>query len=140
MQSTGHSSIHALSLMSTQGWAIVYVTYVSSTFRSFACHGLLLASPRRSPAVQQGFRLLILDVAHTRQLHGTHSRITWRQASRWRPRLLSPALPRRCCAIAQPERLYRAIAVRVGCDQRHRAADLHIVTFAAKSPNNGAIK
>jgi hypothetical protein len=45
MQSTGHSSMHALSLMSTQGWAIVYVTCVSSTFRLFACHGLLL--PRR---------------------------------------------------------------------------------------------
>src|SRR4051812_44744470 len=31
MQSTGHSSMQALSLMSTQGWAIVYVTDVSST-------------------------------------------------------------------------------------------------------------
>src|SRR5450756_357761 len=26
MQSTGHSSMHALSLTSTQGWAITYVT------------------------------------------------------------------------------------------------------------------
>src|SRR4051812_39789948 len=31
MQSTGHSSMHALSLISTQGSAIVYVTKVSST-------------------------------------------------------------------------------------------------------------
>src|ERR1700736_1593566 len=43
MQSTGHSSIQALSLMSTQGSAIVYVTKVSSM-----CCSMWLLSPRVS--------------------------------------------------------------------------------------------
>src|ERR1700761_2757752 len=34
MQSTGHSSMHALSLMSTHGSAMVYVTDVSSMYCS----------------------------------------------------------------------------------------------------------
>src|SRR6516162_2408257 len=71
MQSTGHSSMHALSLMSTQGSAIVYVTDVSS--RSPPCTAWWAAV--RSAATlgrrEQSFWLLILDVAHTRQPVGT---------------------------------------------------------------------
>src|SRR6478736_4753063 len=47
MQSTGHSSIHALSLMSTQGSAIVYVTEVSSISCQWAA-GLLVGPAENS--------------------------------------------------------------------------------------------
>src|SRR6202034_2281385 len=76
MQSTGHSSIQALSLRSTQGSAIVYVTKVSS--RSPAgC----LAEPVGAdhsgegnfPAMTMSW-LLILDVAYTTQAPGHYAR------------------------------------------------------------------
>src|SRR3981189_1199876 len=88
MQSTGHSSMHALSLISTQGSAIVYVTKVSST-PDWGCGSVILAglaekaaaSMRCSyrydclsvpllhaPPVKRGAWLLILDVAHTSRL------------------------------------------------------------------------
>src|SRR4051812_11549710 len=87
MQSTGHSSIHALSLMSTQGSAIVYVTEVSS----ISCPVGLPVFGRARPKVAAKYPLpvpehssqcaltsaargkgaawlLILDVAHTARL------------------------------------------------------------------------
>src|ERR1700730_19322778 len=76
MQSTGHSSIQALSLRSTQGSAIVYVTKGSS--RSPAgC----LAEPvgaeadwfRQLPGGAMSW-LLILDVAYTTQTPGHYAR------------------------------------------------------------------
>src|ERR1700742_2565147 len=88
MQSTGHSSIHALSLMSTQGSAIVYVTEVSSISCQWGRHGRArrkvaakyplpvlghasqCALTLRRP-VKGSAWLLILDVAHTARL-GTH--------------------------------------------------------------------
>src|SRR5947209_19329169 len=67
MQSTGHSSIHALSLMSTQGAAIVYVTDISSMY----CVWAAVQLARRFGRCSDSIRLLILDVAHTRQPLGT---------------------------------------------------------------------
>src|ERR1700730_19403026 len=46
MQSTGHSSMHALSLMSTQGSAIVYVTDISSMYCVWAAVRLAAALRR----------------------------------------------------------------------------------------------
>src|SRR4051812_207788 len=82
MQSTGHSSIHALSLMSTQGSAMVYVTDVSPV--QWAAGRLGPGSDHREgkyampipgrlsqcvltwrTAPRGGVRLLILDVADT---------------------------------------------------------------------------
>src|SRR4051812_31801946 len=56
MQSTGHSSIHALSLMSTQGSAIVYVTEVSS----ISCPVGLPVSGRARPKVAAKYRWRVL--------------------------------------------------------------------------------
>src|SRR6185295_5033030 len=90
MQSTGHSSMHALSLMSTQGSAIVYVTEVSSISCQWGCQSG--SSPPKSRCkypcrllgrlsqcaltstcpVKGSAWLLILDVAHTARL-GTHT-------------------------------------------------------------------
>src|SRR6476660_7462163 len=87
MQSTGHSSIHALSLMSTQGSAIVYVTEVSAISCQWCCqsfgrarrkvaakyplpllgHASQCALTSTSP-VKGSAWLLILDVAHTARL------------------------------------------------------------------------
>src|SRR4029077_7264804 len=86
MQSTGHSSIHALSLMSTQGSAIVYVTEVSSISCQWGCRSLVGPAESRCQVsvagtwtrvsvcpnfhrpVKGSAWLLILDVAHTARL------------------------------------------------------------------------
>src|SRR6266850_662688 len=90
MQSTGHSSIHALSLMSTQGSAIVYVTKVSSISCQCGCQFLVGPAEKSLPVsdaatwtpvsvcpnlcdrpVKGAAWLQILAVAHTARL-GAH--------------------------------------------------------------------
>src|ERR1700742_2014938 len=67
MQSTGHSSMHALSLMSTHGSAMVYVTDVSSVYCSMWA---AVRSPRRSRPLR-----LKLSVTDTRRFIYTST--TW---------------------------------------------------------------
>src|SRR6195952_955867 len=88
MQSTGHSSMHALSLMSTQGSAMVYVTRclscpvglpvssrVSASWAPRSRRKYALPIPGRLSQCALTFRaaheggawLLILDVAYTNQ-------------------------------------------------------------------------
>src|ERR1700733_11602571 len=81
MQSTGHSSIHALSLMSTQGSAIVYVIDVPSRSPGCCLAEPVGAEPNGSrpiglgnfPAMTMSW-LLILDVAYTTQAPGHYAR------------------------------------------------------------------
>src|ERR1700744_526878 len=81
MQSTGHSSIHALSLMSTQGSAIVYVIDVPSRSPGCCLAEPVGAGPVGSgpiglgnfPAVTMSW-LLILDVAYTTQVPTHYAR------------------------------------------------------------------
>src|SRR5271163_1819672 len=68
MQSTGHSSMHALSLMSTQGSAIVYVTASPQRILHVLVRWAAVRPAAGSPPSDgKAFQLLILDVSHTRQ-------------------------------------------------------------------------
>src|SRR6516225_5570657 len=75
MQSTGHSSMHALSLMSTQGSAIVYVTDVSS--RSPPCTAWWAAVRSAATLRPPRTKLLVTDTR----------RCTYTSTSRHAPRI-----------------------------------------------------